>query len=128
MPDKEEWVDLGPVSQFQKSELTEATLGRSKIAISWRDGRFGAVGDTCNHAGGPLGKGAGGEELPCVDEGAGYGSGKPSVGTSGPTDAASRCTRQFLIDWFRERPYSHYVSRARTPVALELGHFLMKDK
>jgi len=28
-----------------------------KVAISWRDGKFGVVSGTCNHAGGPLGKG-----------------------------------------------------------------------
>ena len=51
------WQDLGSAEDFQKSDLTETTLGRMKVAISWRDGKFGVVSGTCNHAGGPLGKG-----------------------------------------------------------------------
>jgi nitrite reductase/ring-hydroxylating ferredoxin subunit/multimeric flavodoxin WrbA len=51
------WHDLGPAEEFQRSELTEASLGRVKVAISWRDGKFGVVSGTCNHVGGPLGKG-----------------------------------------------------------------------
>src|SRR5258707_8301776 len=51
------WTDLGPVGEFQKAAISEAVIGRTKIAISWRDGTFGAVSGTCNHAGGPLGKG-----------------------------------------------------------------------
>ena len=51
------WQDLGPVEAFQRAALTEASIGRTKIAISWRDGRFGVVSGTCNHVGGPLGQG-----------------------------------------------------------------------
>jgi len=51
------WLDLGPLEEFQKTEITEAAIGRTKIAISWRSGTFGVVSGTCNHAGGPLGKG-----------------------------------------------------------------------
>ena len=54
MQDKE-WIDLGPVQAFREGSLTEAAIGRTKIAVSLRDGRFGAVSGTCNHAGGPLG-------------------------------------------------------------------------
>jgi len=57
MSDKAAWQDVGAAKDFQASELTEASLGRQKIAISFRDGRFGVVAGTCNHAGGPLGKG-----------------------------------------------------------------------
>lgn len=51
------WHDLGPVEEFQKVPLTEARVGRALIAVSWRDGKFGAVSGVCNHAGGPLGQG-----------------------------------------------------------------------
>ena len=51
------WQDLGAAESFQRTELTEATIGRLKVAVSWRDGRFGVISGTCNHAGGPLGKG-----------------------------------------------------------------------
>jgi nitrite reductase/ring-hydroxylating ferredoxin subunit/multimeric flavodoxin WrbA len=57
MADKAKWEDLGPAKDFQQAELAEATLGRQKIAVSWREGKFGIVAGTCNHAGGPLGKG-----------------------------------------------------------------------
>jgi len=52
-----QWHDLGPVEQFERSALTEAQVGRAKIAVSCRNGEFGAVAGTCNHAGGPLGQG-----------------------------------------------------------------------
>ncbi len=52
-----EWQDLGPVEDFQKTPVTEAQAGRHKVAISFKDGEFGAVSNVCNHAGGPLGQG-----------------------------------------------------------------------
>lgn len=51
------WHDLGPAEDFQKSALTEIHIGRTKIAISYRNGEFGAVSGVCNHVGGPLGQG-----------------------------------------------------------------------
>lgn len=54
---KEQWEDLGPVERFRAAALTEVTLGRVKIAITCRDGEFGAISGTCNHVGGPLGRG-----------------------------------------------------------------------
>jgi nitrite reductase/ring-hydroxylating ferredoxin subunit/multimeric flavodoxin WrbA len=51
------WQDLGPAEAFQREGLSEATIGRVKLAVSFRDGRFGVVSGTCNHAGGPLGNG-----------------------------------------------------------------------
>jgi nitrite reductase/ring-hydroxylating ferredoxin subunit/multimeric flavodoxin WrbA len=57
MADQPIWQDFGPIEAFQRAELTEVTLGRQKYAVSWRDGKFGVVAGTCNHAGGPLGKG-----------------------------------------------------------------------
>ncbi|MGH6820529.1 MAG: Rieske (2Fe-2S) protein, partial [Methylocella sp.] len=57
MSEKPQWQDLGAAQDFRKTELTEATLGRQKIAVSFLDGKFGVVSGTCNHAGGPLGQG-----------------------------------------------------------------------
>ena len=57
MAEKAQWRDLGPADQFRAAGLSEATLGRQKLAVSFRDGRFGVVAGTCNHAGGPLGQG-----------------------------------------------------------------------
>ncbi len=52
------WQDLGPIEEFQTSALTEIHLGgKTPVAISYRDGEFGAVSGVCNHVGGPLGQG-----------------------------------------------------------------------
>jgi nitrite reductase/ring-hydroxylating ferredoxin subunit/multimeric flavodoxin WrbA len=51
------WIDLGPVDELRNLPLREVTAGRLKIALSYRDGEFGAVSNVCNHVGGPLGKG-----------------------------------------------------------------------
>ncbi len=37
--------------------LQRIAVGNSEIALSFRDGSFGAVANACNHAGGPLGEG-----------------------------------------------------------------------
>ncbi len=59
MPDT--WHDLGPIEELA-AELGEGgvravTAGRTRLAVSWANGEFGAVSGSCNHAGGPLGEG-----------------------------------------------------------------------
>ena len=62
----EDWIDLGPSADFKNSPVTEAKIGKTRVAISWSDGAFGAVSGVCNHAGGPLGQGTlEGEYLTC---------------------------------------------------------------
>lgn len=51
------WHDLGAVADFQNNTVREITIGRTKLAISCKDGKFGAVSGVCNHVGGPLGQG-----------------------------------------------------------------------
>ena len=51
------WHDLGPVEDLKKRPLTPVRVGKAALAISYRDGTFGAVSGVCNHAGGPLGEG-----------------------------------------------------------------------
>ena len=51
------WIDLGPVESLREPPLREITVGQRRIALSFRDGKFGAVSGVCNHVGGPLGKG-----------------------------------------------------------------------
>lgn len=51
------WHDLGPITEFERAGLSEVLIGRQKVAVSCRDGKFGVVAGTCNHAGGPLGHG-----------------------------------------------------------------------
>lgn len=64
--DESGWADLGPVEELKRTPLRQVVLGRTRIALSWQDGRFGAVSGVCNHAGGPLGDGTlDGEYLVC---------------------------------------------------------------
>ncbi len=53
----EGWVDLGQVESLRDPPLREIRVGRTRIALSYHDGVFGAVSGVCNHVGGPLGQG-----------------------------------------------------------------------
>ena len=55
--DDARWHDLGPVEELAKEPLQQVTIGRTRIALSCREGRFGAISGACNHVGGPLGEG-----------------------------------------------------------------------
>ncbi|MFN8583260.1 MAG: Rieske 2Fe-2S domain-containing protein [Gemmatimonadaceae bacterium] len=52
-----DWQDVGPAEQFAKAAITPVLVGRIKLAITHKDGEFGAISGVCNHAGGPLGEG-----------------------------------------------------------------------
>ncbi|MCW5737175.1 MAG: NAD(P)H-dependent oxidoreductase [Enhydrobacter sp.] len=54
----ENWQRLGAVEDLKKCALQQLEVGRVRIALSYRDGEFGAVSGVCNHAGGPLGQGS----------------------------------------------------------------------
>jgi len=51
------WHRLGPAQQFAGKPLQQLQIGELKIALSYRDGEFGAISGVCNHVGGPLGEG-----------------------------------------------------------------------
>ena len=53
----ENWVDVGSAEELSKRPLTRVTAKNRDLAISNRDGTFGAVSNACNHVGGPLGEG-----------------------------------------------------------------------
>ena len=53
----ETWIDLGPIDELKQRPLQTVHAGRHKLALSFNDGRFGAVHNACNHVGGPLGEG-----------------------------------------------------------------------
>jgi len=55
--DEAGWADIGAVEELRSTPLRQVTIGRTKIALSFKDGRFGAVSGVCNHAAGPLGEG-----------------------------------------------------------------------
>jgi nitrite reductase/ring-hydroxylating ferredoxin subunit/multimeric flavodoxin WrbA len=54
---EEKWEDLGEVTRFLAAPVSEAMCGRTRIAITCRDGELGAISGSCNHVGGPLGQG-----------------------------------------------------------------------
>ena len=51
------WVDVGAVAELSRRPVQQVMLGRTRVALGFRDGRFGAISGVCNHAGGPLGQG-----------------------------------------------------------------------
>jgi|FLYN01.1.fsa_nt_gi multimeric flavodoxin WrbA/nitrite reductase/ring-hydroxylating ferredoxin subunit len=57
MTNPAQWHDLGEIEALQSQPLRQITIGRTKIALSYVNGQFGAVSGVCNHVGGPLGDG-----------------------------------------------------------------------
>ena len=57
MAREQNWIDVGAVDELATTSLTRVTAGGRPLAISFRNGRFGAVANACNHVGGPLGEG-----------------------------------------------------------------------
>lgn len=61
-----EWEDLGPAGPFKEKPLSGIEVGGEKLALSYLDGRFSAIGGTCAHMGGPLSEGdLEGSEIVC---------------------------------------------------------------
>lgn len=54
---QERWYDLGAVDELRQRPLRQVTVGRTRLALSCKDGEFGAISGLCNHVGGPLGDG-----------------------------------------------------------------------
>src|SRR6266478_3831102 len=52
-----DWQDIGAAADFAARPLSEVFFGRTKLAISQRDGVLGVISGVCNHVGGPLGQG-----------------------------------------------------------------------
>ena len=57
MAENENWVDVGAAEDLAAAPLRRVTAMNLELAISVKDGEFGAVSNTCNHVGGPLGDG-----------------------------------------------------------------------
>ena len=57
MTDKEDWVDIGSAEELARTPLKSCKVRTVAIAISFKEGQFGAVSNVCNHVGGPLGEG-----------------------------------------------------------------------
>src|SRR6478672_8978510 len=57
MTDREDWVDIGSAEELAGTPLKSCKVQTTPIAVSFKDGQFGAVSNVCNHVGGPLGDG-----------------------------------------------------------------------
>src|SRR5882762_4514661 len=57
MAEEENWIDVGATEELAKKPLRRVNAVNRDLAISWKDGTFGVVSNTCNHVGGPLGEG-----------------------------------------------------------------------
>lgn len=53
----ENWQDIGAVEDLSKRALQTVTVGKTRLAVIFKNGEFSAVSGVCNHAGGPLGEG-----------------------------------------------------------------------
>jgi nitrite reductase/ring-hydroxylating ferredoxin subunit/multimeric flavodoxin WrbA len=53
----DDWVDVGAADELAKTPLRRLTVKSNAIALSFKDGAFGALSNACNHVGGPLGDG-----------------------------------------------------------------------
>ena len=53
----EGWVDVGASAELALRPVQEVRVGTKRIALTHRDGEFGAISGNCNHVGGPLGRG-----------------------------------------------------------------------
>jgi multimeric flavodoxin WrbA/nitrite reductase/ring-hydroxylating ferredoxin subunit len=59
-----EWHDLGPVAALQL--LQEVVVGKTRLAVTWKDGELSVISGACSHVGGPLGQGTvDGEHVVC---------------------------------------------------------------
>jgi nitrite reductase/ring-hydroxylating ferredoxin subunit/multimeric flavodoxin WrbA len=54
---EQDWNDVGSADELSASPLRRITVKGRELALSFKDGRFGAVSNSCNHVGGPLGDG-----------------------------------------------------------------------
>lgn len=63
---EQQWQDVGSAAELGRIAVQEVRVGKATIALSCRDGIFGAVSGTCLHVGGPLGQGTlEGDHLVC---------------------------------------------------------------
>ena len=53
----ENWIDIGAAEELSGTPLRHVNAGGRDLAVSFRNGLFGAVSNSCNHVGGPLGEG-----------------------------------------------------------------------
>jgi multimeric flavodoxin WrbA/nitrite reductase/ring-hydroxylating ferredoxin subunit len=52
-----QWQDVGSAEELGRTHVQEIRVGGATVALTCRDGVFGAISGTCLHVGGPLGQG-----------------------------------------------------------------------
>src|SRR5262245_65528722 len=57
MAKQPDWQDAGSAEALSVRAVQPITIGRTRYALTYHDGQFGAIAATCNHVGGPLGDG-----------------------------------------------------------------------
>jgi nitrite reductase/ring-hydroxylating ferredoxin subunit len=57
MAGPDNWVDVGSAEELARAPLRSLKANNIDIALSFRDGTWGALSNACNHVGGPLGDG-----------------------------------------------------------------------
>jgi nitrite reductase/ring-hydroxylating ferredoxin subunit len=45
-----DWVDIGSNEDLSARPLRRVVIGDQGLAVSFKEGRFGVVANTCNHA------------------------------------------------------------------------------
>jgi nitrite reductase/ring-hydroxylating ferredoxin subunit/multimeric flavodoxin WrbA len=53
----EDWIDIGAADELAQAPLQACRANNVAIALSFKDGQFGAVSNVCNHVGAPLAEG-----------------------------------------------------------------------
>jgi nitrite reductase/ring-hydroxylating ferredoxin subunit/multimeric flavodoxin WrbA len=53
----ESWIDVGAADELAQKPVQVVAVGGKPLALTCRDGAFGALSNACNHVGGPLGEG-----------------------------------------------------------------------
>lgn len=51
------WVNVGRADKLQQHPVQQVMIGRTRVALTYQAGQFGAIHGSCNHVGGPLGEG-----------------------------------------------------------------------
>jgi nitrite reductase/ring-hydroxylating ferredoxin subunit/multimeric flavodoxin WrbA len=54
---EDNWIDVGASDELAVKSVQELRVGKRRVALTYRDGKFGAISGVCNHVGGPLGRG-----------------------------------------------------------------------
>ncbi len=84
------WNRIGALEDLSKRELHQITVAGKPIAVSFKDGRFGAIAGRCPHAGGPLGDGKlAGDNIVCPWHGWSFNRRDGSSGKGYPIAVAS---------------------------------------